>query len=62
LGVKAIKVTGELLPGLACGAVCGGMADGVQICTKPGGFGETNSLRVAVGALCSGSQQGPISD
>jgi uncharacterized protein YgbK (DUF1537 family) len=44
----AIAVCGEIVPGLAWGKLIGGLADGLTICTKPGGFGSDQSLVRAV--------------
>lgn len=48
---QAIQVFGELLPGLAYGKFVGGLADGISACTKPGGFGDDDSLLKAVTLL-----------
>lgn len=41
---RALLVRGELAPGLAWGHFVGGLADGVPVCTKPGGFGTRDCL------------------
>jgi uncharacterized protein YgbK (DUF1537 family) len=47
----AIAVNGEIVPGLAWGRFIGGVADGLSVCTKPGGFGVDDSLVRAVNFL-----------
>ena len=44
----AIAICGEIVPGLAWGKFIGGLADGLTVCTKPGGFGSDQSLVRAV--------------
>lgn len=48
LGVQAIQVQGEILPGLAWGRIMGGLANELAVCTKPGGFGEVDALQRAI--------------
>ena len=47
----AIAISGEIVPGLAWGRFIGGLADGLAVCTKPGGFGSDQSLVRAVNFL-----------
>ena len=47
----AIAISGEIVPGLAWGRFIGGLADGLTVCTKPGGFGSDLSLVRAVDYL-----------
>jgi uncharacterized protein YgbK (DUF1537 family) len=51
----AIELRGELLPGLSWGFIRGGRADGLLVCTKPGGFGSEESLLKAVELLSGNS-------
>jgi uncharacterized protein YgbK (DUF1537 family) len=48
LRVAGISVQGEIVPGLAWGRIVGGAANGLPVCTKPGGFGDERSLVTAV--------------
>lgn len=45
---RALLVGGEISPGLAWGRWDGGLADGLPVGTKPGGFGKDRSLIAAV--------------
>lgn len=42
--VSAIKVRGEVEPGIPWGIITGGIADGVRIITKAGGFGSEKAI------------------
>jgi D-threonate/D-erythronate kinase len=53
LGVQAIQLRNEILPGLPWGILVGGPADGLPICTKAGGFGDPDALRQAVNFLAA---------
>jgi D-threonate/D-erythronate kinase len=53
LGVRAIQLGNEVLPGLPWGTLAGGAADGLAICTKAGGFGDTEALCHAVNFLAA---------
>jgi uncharacterized protein YgbK (DUF1537 family) len=53
LGVRAIQLDNEVLPGLPWGTLVGGPADGLPICTKAGGFGDTEALCHAVNFLAA---------
>jgi len=44
----AIAIGGEIVPGIAWGRLVGGLAGGLAVCTKPGGFGGDQSLARAV--------------
>jgi uncharacterized protein YgbK (DUF1537 family) len=44
LEVAAIRVGGEVEPGIPWGLITGGMADGVRIITKAGGFGSEKAI------------------
>jgi uncharacterized protein YgbK (DUF1537 family) len=44
LDVEAIKLVDEFLPGLPLSHIEGGIADGLAIITKAGGFGQANTL------------------
>ena len=57
----AIAVNGEIVPGLAWGRFIGGIADGLSVCTKPGGFGVDQSLVRAVDFLAKASAEVPPS-
>ena len=45
---RAIAISGEIIPGLAWGKFIGGRADGLTVCTKPGGFGGEQGIVRAV--------------
>jgi D-threonate/D-erythronate kinase len=48
LEAQAIELRNELLPGIPCGVIRGGAADGLTVITKSGGFGAEDVLvRVA---------------
>ena len=48
LGAKRIRLCDEILPGIPRGVLIGGLADGLPVATKAGGFGEPDALiRVA---------------
>jgi uncharacterized protein YgbK (DUF1537 family) len=51
LGVQAIQLGDEILPGLPWGTLAGGPADLLPICTKAGGFGNADALCDAVSFL-----------
>jgi uncharacterized protein YgbK (DUF1537 family) len=53
LGVQAIQVSTEILPGLPWGTLVGGAADLLPICTKAGGFGNPEALCQAVNFLAN---------
>ncbi|CAA9379232.1 MAG: Permease of the drug/metabolite transporter (DMT) superfamily [uncultured Propionibacteriaceae bacterium] len=44
LGAMAVKITGQISSGIPRGIVVGGLADGLPIVTKSGGFGDARSL------------------
>ncbi len=44
LGVVAIRVLGEVLPGIPCGELRGGLCPSLPVVTKAGGFGQAESL------------------
>jgi len=44
LDAKAVRIEGELLPGIPSGRITGGEYDGMQIVTKAGGFGDSYTL------------------
>jgi uncharacterized protein YgbK (DUF1537 family) len=48
---RAIAIRGEVVPGIAWGKFVGGLADGLTVCTKPGGFGNDQSIVRAVAFL-----------
>ena len=47
LNASAIRIAGELAPGIPWGFIQGGDADGRVVVTKSGGFGQPDSLTVA---------------
>ncbi len=47
----AVRVFGELISGLAWGRLSRGPADGLLLCTKPGGFGTADALMMAVRSM-----------
>jgi D-threonate/D-erythronate kinase len=51
LGVQAIQLGSEILPGLPWGRLVGGPADRLPICTKAGGFGNPEAICQAVNFL-----------
>jgi D-threonate/D-erythronate kinase len=44
LGTAGIKLEREIVAGIPCGRLIGGLADGVAVVTKAGGFGGENAL------------------
>ena len=44
LRIEAIRLRGEIAPGIPWGVIEGGPADGLQIVTKSGGFGDADAL------------------
>ena len=44
LGAAGITLSGEPVPGLACGTLLGGPAAGLSVVTKAGGFGDPDTL------------------
>jgi uncharacterized protein YgbK (DUF1537 family) len=53
LGVEAIQLGSEILPGLPWGRLVGGPADRLPICTKAGGFGNPEAICQAVNFLAA---------
>jgi uncharacterized protein YgbK (DUF1537 family) len=51
LGAAGIAIEGELEPGIPFGRVIGGMADGLPLVTKAGGFGDEETLCRILAAL-----------
>jgi uncharacterized protein YgbK (DUF1537 family) len=51
LGVQAIQLGSEILPGLPWGRLVGGPADRLPVCTKAGGFGNPEAICQAVNFL-----------
>jgi uncharacterized protein YgbK (DUF1537 family) len=51
LGVQALRISGELAPGIPVGTLKGGAWDGVTVVTKAGGFGGPDTLVDVVRAL-----------
>jgi D-threonate/D-erythronate kinase len=56
LGVRAVRLTGELAPGVPRGVLVGGVWDGTEVVTKAGGFGGPSLLIDAIRWL-SGSKE-----
>ncbi len=52
LGAQGLRLTGQLEPGLALGALAGGPFDGLIVMTKAGGFGDVDAL-VRVWKVCA---------
>jgi len=46
LGASGIKLEREVLPGIPFGSLMGGLADGLAVVTKAGGFGDEDTLAV----------------
>ena len=44
LSVSAIRVHGEVEPGIPAGEAIGGQSDGTRVVTKAGGFGTADAL------------------
>ena len=55
IGATAVTVHSALAPGVPLGAIVGGVADGVRVVTKSGGFGDTDSLLQIIDRLQSGA-------
>ncbi len=53
VGADAIRVHGTLAPGVPVGTILGGVAHGVRVVTKSGGFGRSDSLLEIVDRLQS---------
>ncbi|MBM3734999.1 MAG: hypothetical protein FJW39_04365 [Acidobacteria bacterium] len=51
LGVRAIQLDREVLPGVPIGRLIGGPCDGLAVVTKSGGFGAVDVLSCVVDAL-----------
>jgi uncharacterized protein YgbK (DUF1537 family) len=51
LGVTGIDILGELEAGIPWGRLAGGVAPGLQVVTKAGGFGRPDSLVTVLDAL-----------
>ncbi len=51
LGVQAVRIGGEMAPGIPYGVLVGGIWDGLPVVTKAGGFGPPELLVEAVRAL-----------
>ncbi len=51
LGVGSIRIAGEIAPGIPWGMIDSGLAHGVPVATKSGGFGATDALVAAVDFL-----------
>jgi D-threonate/D-erythronate kinase len=57
LGAAAIRLRGEILPGVPWGVIDGGGAHGLTLVTKAGGFGEPDAFLRTYDMLCEGSEQ-----
>ncbi|HKO17470.1 MAG TPA: nucleotide-binding domain containing protein, partial [Acidobacteriaceae bacterium] len=57
LNARAVRLAGELAPGVPWGFVEGGDADGCAVLTKSGGFGQedmlTNAVHFCVRRVCA---------
>lgn len=51
VSAQAIRLQGEVIPGVAWGRLVGGEGDGVPVVTKAGGFGKTDALLCVVDFL-----------
>jgi uncharacterized protein YgbK (DUF1537 family) len=51
IGASALRIEGEVQPGIPCGRWVGGFLDGQPLVTKAGGFGEADTLVKAVAFL-----------
>jgi uncharacterized protein YgbK (DUF1537 family) len=51
LGAAALRLQGEVLPGIPWGYLVAGHADGVAVVTKAGGFGEDGALLASIRCL-----------
>ncbi len=54
LGATEIDILGELEAGIPWGRLAGGIAPGLQVVTKAGGFGRSDSLVHVLDALYFG--------
>jgi uncharacterized protein YgbK (DUF1537 family) len=52
LGASGLRLTGEIEPGVALGALVDGPFDGLTLVTKAGGFGDPDLL-VRLGETCA---------
>jgi uncharacterized protein YgbK (DUF1537 family) len=50
-GAAALRIEGEVQPGIPCGRWIGGLLDGQPLVTKAGGFGQADTLAKAVAFL-----------
>jgi uncharacterized protein YgbK (DUF1537 family) len=57
LGVSAIALEREVLPGMPLGRLVGGVADGLAVITKSGGFGAPDALACAVDVLSAHNRE-----
>jgi len=55
-GAAALRMDGEVHPGIPCGRWIGGLLDGQPLVTKAGGFGQADTLAKAVAFLKGESQ------
>jgi uncharacterized protein YgbK (DUF1537 family) len=55
LSVSAVRVYGEVEPGVPAGEVVGGVAQGMRVVTKAGGFGTDAALAKAISYIEKGS-------
>ena len=56
MGATAIKVEGEVLPGIPAAKLLGGRHDGLRIVTKAGGFGDEDAIAAAIRYLREGTR------
>jgi hypothetical protein len=63
LETEGVAIQGEIMGGIARGALVGGPWDGVTVVTKAGGFGSSDCFEGILAALCGveETQAGPIS-
>jgi D-threonate/D-erythronate kinase len=55
LNADAVRLVGEIIPGVVWGRVLGGAADGLPVATKAGGFGDASAIVEAVDFLAAQS-------
>lgn len=57
LGIDAMEIGGEVLPGIPWGVLRGGAAHGLPVITKSGGFGEPDALIAAAAFFRDGNKE-----
>jgi uncharacterized protein YgbK (DUF1537 family) len=60
VGAEALRMLGEVAPGIPIGTLAGGVWDGVTVVTKAGGFGSPRTLLDVAQALGVSSPAGSL--